>query len=130
MRSELKDLIIMSLLQYMGINIFPTEGKHSRIQKVLSEMVQLGQLFFFLWSSLVDKKRGDPNIIKSGPSSARHRFAGRLMMTNIKCWHASFVIFTGIWTSIAKKPYSFLIFQEGRGSFPPPPHLWIRTWKD
>ena len=30
---------------------------------------------------------------------------------NIKCWPSSFVIFQGIWTSIAKKSYSFVIFQ-------------------
>ena len=46
------------------------------------------------------------------------------------CWHADndpklnpgFVIFLGIRTSIAKKPYIFVIIQIGRGSGPP---LWI-----
>ena len=32
-----------------------------------------------------------------------------------QCRHGSFVIFQGIWTSIAKKPYSFAIFQGGGG---------------
>ena len=32
----------------------------------------------------------------------------------------------GIWTSIAEKPYIFVIFQGGSG--PPVPPLWIRQW--
>ena len=43
------------------------------------------------------------------------------MMANIECWLGSFVIFQGIWTSIAKKPFIFVIFQ--RGSRPPVPPL-------
>ena len=35
------------------------------------------------------------------------------MMANIECWLGSFVIFQGIRTSIAKKPYIFVIFQGG-----------------
>ena len=38
----------------------------------------------------------------------------------------SFVILQGIKTSIAKKPYSFVIFQDG-GPDPLPPPLWIRV---
>ena len=34
---------------------------------------------------------------------------------NIECWLGSFVIFQGIRTSIAKKPYIFVIFQGGGG---------------
>ena len=34
---------------------------------------------------------------------------------NIECWLGSFVIFQGIRTSIAKKPYIFVIFQWGGG---------------
>ena len=34
----------------------------------------------------------------------------KLVKLNIECWLGSFVIFQGIWTSIAKKPYSFVIF--------------------
>ena len=33
-----------------------------------------------------------------------------------------------LWTSIAKEPYIFVIFQGGGGSGPPVP-LWIRTCK-
>ena len=44
----------------------------------------------------------------------------------IKCWLDRFVIFQGIRTSIAKKPYIFvMIFQRGSGP-PAPPPLWIR----
>ena len=39
---------------------------------------------------------------------------------NIECWFGSFVIFQGIRTSVAKKPYIFVIFQGG-GSEPPAP---------
>ena len=39
---------------------------------------------------------------------------------NIECWLGSFVIFQRIQTSIAKKPYIFVIFQGwGGGSRPP-----------
>ena len=37
-------------------------------------------------------------------------------VSNIECWLGSFVIFQGIRTSIAKKPYIFVIF---RGFGPP-----------
>ena len=36
------------------------------------------------------------------------------------------MIFQGIWTSIAKKPYIFVIFQGGGGLDPLSP-LWIRA---
>ena len=49
---------------------------------------------------------------------------------NIECWLGSFVIFQGVRTSIAKKPYNFVIFQEEpRPSVPPldrPMHMgWV-----
>ena len=43
---------------------------------------------------------------------------------NIECWLGGFVIFQGIRTSIAKKPYIFVIFFRGGGSgplYPPTP---------
>ena len=56
------------------------------------------------------------------------RFAGVRMMPQHGCWLGSFVIFQGIWTSSAKKPYIFVIFQGGGGSGPhAPPPLWIRA---
>ena len=50
-------------------------------------------------------------------------FAG--MMPNIECRLGSFVIFQGIWTSIAKKPYIFVIFHGGQDPlvFPLDPHM-------
>ena len=44
---------------------------------------------------------------------------------NIECWLGSFVIFQGIWPSIAKKPYLFVIFQGGPDPLSPPlgPHM-------
>ena len=48
-------------------------------------------------------------------------FASEPMVTNDECWHCSFVIFQGIRTSIAKKPYTFVIFQGGPGPPTPPP---------
>ena len=49
------------------------------------------------------------------------RFAGGPMMAHIVCWPGSFVIFQRIWTSIAKKPYIFVILQGGSGPPCPPP---------
>ena len=40
---------------------------------------------------------------------------------NIECWLSIFVIFQGIRTSIAKKPYIFVIFQGGPDPLSPPP---------
>ena len=48
---------------------------------------------------------------------------------NIECRLGSFVIFQGIWTSIAKKPYIFGDFScGGRDRLFPPPPPWIRAW--
>ena len=44
----------------------------------------------------------------------------------IECWFGSFVICQGIRTSIAKKPYVFVIFRGGGGPDPLSP-LWNRT---
>ena len=40
---------------------------------------------------------------------------------NIECWFGSHLIFQGIGTSIARKPYIFVIFQGGSGPPVPPP---------
>ena len=42
------------------------------------------------------------------------------MMPNNECWLGSFVIFQGIRTSIAKKPYIFVIFKGGPEPLSPP----------
>ena len=90
---------------------------------------------FFL---IADERRKDPKttIIKRAiicPPAKRH-LNGVLLACrcwpNIECWLGSFVIFQGVCTSIAKKPYIFLIFQgrggEGGGSDHLSP-LWIRA---
>ena len=51
----------------------------------------------------------------NGFSLAGHRWP------NIECWLGSLVIFQGIQTSIARKPYIFVVFQGGSG--PPVPPL-------
>ena len=45
------------------------------------------------------------------------------MMTQYWIWLGSFVIFKGIQTSIAKKPFIFVIFQGGPDTLSPPPPL-------
>ena len=73
--------------------------------------------FFFLFF-FDDEWRKDQNTTISGSSSARQRkplkwrFSG---VPNIECWIGSFVIFKGTRTSIAKKPYIFVIYQGGYG---------------
>ena len=72
-------------------------------QKVLSEGVQFWELFLFVWDSL------EEGSTISGPSSACRWWP------NIECWLGSFVIFMGIRTIVAKKPY-FLFYRSGPGS--------------
>ena len=74
---------------------------------------------FFYCIFLADRGIEDPNTALIGPSLARQRNA-------CECWLGTFVIFQGIQTSIAKKPYIFVFFQGGGGSRPPAPPLWIR----
>ena len=97
-------------------------------RKFFSEGVQLW-LFFLSWWG-----REDPNTTKSGPSSARSEtplngvsLAGR-WWSNIECWLGRFDVLQGIRTSIAKKPYIFVIFQGVRTpNHPlPPPYLYPR----
>ena len=51
----------------------------------------------------------------------------RPMHYGAQCWVGSFVIFHGIWTSIPKETYSFVIFQGGNGLDPKYPRLWIHA---
>ena len=81
---------------------------HVRIQKVFSEGIQL---FFFIYEWIQIP-------LKSG----HHWPASE---TQFKwCWtlNGTFVIFQGIRTSIAKKPYTFVIFQGGGSGPSVPPH--------
>ena len=45
----------------------------------------------------------------------KRHFPGGPKMAQYGIWLGSFVIFHGIWTSIAKKPYSFVIFHGWSG---------------
>ena len=77
---------------------------------------------------LVDEELEDPNTTKSRPIIAYQRNAISLASRwwpYLKCWLGSLVIFKGIRTSIAKKPYIFVIFQGGPD--PPPPGLATKT---
>ena len=51
---------------------------------------------------------------------------------NIECWLGSFVIFQGIWTRIAKKPYIFCAFSGGGvrtpGPLPLDPHMSVHNY--
>ena len=66
----------------------------------------------------------DTNTTKSGPSPPRQRNAISLesrWCPNIECWLGSLVIFQGIQTSMAKKPYSFVILLP-----PLDPHMSVK----
>ena len=69
--------------------------------------------------------REDPNSTKTG----HHQPASEtpFKWPNNECWLGSFVIFQGIGTSIAKKPYICVIFQRGGGVWTPCHPLWIHT---
>ena len=80
---------------------------------------------------LVDEGRENPNTTINVPSSARQRNTIEMAF----CWRANdgatlnaglvALRFQGTRTSIAKKPFIFVIFQGGGGT--PCPPLWIRT---
>ena len=86
--------------------------------KFCQRVSKFDNFFFFFFDGGIE----DPNTAINGPPSTHQQNAIE-MASNIECWLGSFVIFQGIWTSIAKKPYIFVILQ-GRGwSGPPPPPL-------
>ena len=77
---------------------------------------------------LDDEGRKDPNTTISGPSSTHQRNAISMAFRwradvgpTLSAGLVACVDFQGIRTSIAKKPYIFVIFQGG-GSGPPVPH--------
>ena len=55
--------------------------------------------------------------------AGHHRSVSETPSPNIECWLGSFVLFQGILTSIAKKPYILVIFMGGPDPLFP---LWIR----
>ena len=76
---------------------------------------------FVLLLFFVDEEIEDPNTTISGQSSARQRNTISMALRRCAddgptgCWLGSFMIFQRIWTSSAKKPYTFVIFQRGGG---------------
>ena len=96
------------------------DSKHALIQLVLSEGGPTLTTFFFIVICLVYEGREDPNANIRGAiiglPAQRHLNGVSLACRwwpNIKFWLGSFVIFQEIRTSIAKKPYNFVIFQGG-----------------
>ena len=85
-----------------------------------SNSATLTKIFFCI-------KRGEMIQIQQKAGHHRHAserhfngvsFVGR-WWPNIECWLGSFVIFQGIWTSIARKPCIFVIFQGVPDPLPP-----------
>ena len=107
---------------------------HAWIQKVLQEGVHLWWEFFVVvifscWGEEGSKYHHKRvNIVLPAKRHLNGVSQACGCWPNIKCWLGSFVIFQRIRTSIAKKPYIFVIFQVGSGppDTPPPPHLWKR----
>ena len=93
-----------------------------------SEWVQLCLRYFFLswWGEGGSKYHYEQAIM--GPLAKRLLNGVSLACRwwpNVECWLGSFMIFQGIQTSIAKKPYIFVIFQGVGGTDPLSPLLWI-----
>ena len=76
--------------------------------------------FFFSWWGIED-----PNTAVNGQSSARQRnaIAMAFRWRPDDDWLGSFDFFQGIRTTIAKKPFIFVIFMGGGGSVPPVPPM-------
>ena len=94
--------------------------------------VRGGPLFrLFSFFLKVIEWREDPITTISAQSSVRQWNGVSLACRwwpNTECWLGSFVIFQGIRTSIAKKPYIFVINQGWSRPLVPSP-LWIHAWK-
>ena len=77
--------------------------------------------FFLRWWIQFDEGRKDHTTI-FGPQAKRHLNGVSLACRwwpYIECWLEIFVVFKGIRTSIAKKPYIFVIFQGSPDPLPP-----------
>ena len=92
--------------------------EHARIQKVLSEGIQILTTFFF--AVFLKLMRGTESSARQRNAINGVSQAGRLW-PNIDCWFGSFVILQGIRTSNANKPYILVIFQGGGVRTPCPP---------
>ena len=89
--------------------------------EILSDEIQLNSDTLFLMSGVRNQ-----NTTKSRPSSAQQQNAGGAIITQYWMLAWNILIFQGIWTSIAKEPQRFPIFQGGGQDTLPPP-LWIRA---
>ena len=99
---------------WYGSKLFASSMHGTRI---FLDGVHFWRFFFYLIFSKYHEKRA---II--GPPAKRHLNGVSLACQwwpNIECWLGSFMIIQGILTSIAKKPYIFVIFQAG-GEVPDP----------
>ena len=85
-----------------------------------ANLITLFIIFLKLMGDRGSKYRFNWAII--GPTAKHHGIllVGR-WWPKIECWLGSFVIFQGIRTSIAKKPYVFVIFFSGGGGGGPDP---------
>ena len=91
--------------------------------------VRGGPVLFCLWEVGWSKYHYKRVII--GPPAIRHLNGVSLACrwwSKIECWLGSFVIFQGIETIIAKKPYKFAIFQWGSGHPVPPSGSTHAVW--
>ena len=124
-----------ALEMWFSIHVFDSKTNdhnfnnlHARIQKVLSQGVQLWKCFFIYIQGREDPNKYHYKRAIIDPPAKRHLngvlLAGR-WWPNIECWIGTFVIIKGIRTSFAKEPYIFVIFQGVRT---PCPTIWIRPW--
>ena len=68
---------------------------------------------------------GEGNLISPLAGHYRPASETRFKWSNFACWLGRLVLFQGILTSVTKKPYILVIFQEGGGGLTPCPPLWI-----
>ena len=133
----LEDYCFISNYKYITLypGLTPRSCAYARIQKGLSDggptlTVFLSFFFIFFifswWGQRGSKYQYKWAIF--GPP-AKHHLNGVSLMgrcwPNIECWLGRFVVLQGMWTSIVKKPYIFVIFHQRGPSLWPPldPHM-------
>ena len=100
---------------------------HARIQKVLSEGVQL--FFFFFRGARLQRPSKAGNYRPASETPLKWRFAGGPIMVHrwMLTWQLCDI--QGIWTSITRKPYKFVIFQWGSGPLVSPSESALAFWQ-